>query len=103
VPIATTITTTRTTGEGGCARQAPANARLPFRDLVRVEPHGQPDSPVSVSACQGDAGGFAIEVTNLGGWKEPPPGHGGGGLAMMTELMLELEIETNTRVRMLSR
>lgn len=73
--------------------EATANAML----------HGQPGSAVTVSARQGEAGGFAVEVSNLGGWKEPEPGHSGRGLAMMTELMLDVEIQTNTHVRMLSR
>ena len=103
MPTATTITTTRTTGEGGCARQAPANARLPFRDPRSSRAARPARQSGKRLACQGDAGGFAIEVTNLGGWKSHRQAHGGRGLAMMTELMLELEIETNTRVRMLSR
>ena len=75
------------------AHEATANAMV----------HGQPGSAVTVSACQNDDGGFAVEVTNRGGWKEPEPGHSGRGLAMMTDLMLDVEIQTNTHVRMLSR
>ena len=63
--------------------------------------HGQPGSAVTVSARQEESGDFAVEVSNLGDWKVPEPGHGGRGLAMMNELMREVEIETN--VRMLSR
>lgn len=64
--------------------------------------HGQPDGPVSISASEDDVGNFTIEVTNLGAWKEPEPGHDGRGLSLMGELMFEVEIETKTRVRMLS-
>ena len=64
--------------------------------------HGQPESPVTISASQDAAGDFTIEVTNLGAWKEPEPGHAGCGLSLMSELMSEVEIETKTRVRMLS-
>jgi anti-sigma regulatory factor (Ser/Thr protein kinase) len=64
--------------------------------------HGQQEGPVSISASQDEAGGFAVEVTNLGGWKEPDPGHHGRGLALMSELMSEVEIQTKTSVRMLS-
>ena len=64
--------------------------------------HGQQESPVSISASHDEAGGFAVEVTNLGGWKEPDPGHHGRGLALMSELMSEVEIQTKTSVRMLS-
>ena len=63
--------------------------------------HGQPESPVSISATQDEAGGFTVEVTNLGGWVEPEPGHDGRGLAMMSELMSEVAIQTKTSVRML--
>ena len=63
--------------------------------------HGQAGSPVTVSAHQNEAGDFAVAVSNLGGWKEPEFGNRGHGLAMMTELMREVEIQT--RVRMLSR
>lgn len=64
--------------------------------------HGKPESPVSISASQGEAGGFTVEVTNLGGWREPELGHDGRGLSMMTELMSEVAIQTKTSVRMLS-
>ena len=64
--------------------------------------HGQPGGAVTVSVRQDEADGFAVAVSNLGGWKEPDPGTSGGhGLAMMTELMREVEIQTH--VRMLSR
>jgi anti-sigma regulatory factor (Ser/Thr protein kinase) len=61
--------------------------------------HGEPESPVSISASQDDDGGFTIEVTNGGGWKEPEPGHHGRGLALMTELMAEVGIHTRVRMR----
>ena len=64
--------------------------------------HGHPESPVSISASQDGAGDFTIEVTNLGGWNEPEPGHHGRGLSLMSGLMSEVEFETKTRVRMLS-
>ena len=64
--------------------------------------HGQPDGPVNISASQDEAGGFTIEVTNFGGWKEPEAGHHGRGIATMTELMSEVEIQTMTSVRMLT-
>lgn len=64
--------------------------------------HGQPDGPVSISANRAEAGGFTVEVTNLGGWKEPEAGHRGRGVAMMTELMSEVEIQAMTSVRMLT-
>ena len=63
--------------------------------------HGQPGGSVMVSARQDEAGDFAVEVSNLGGWKEPEPGNSRHGMAMMTELMREVDIQTN--VRMLSR
>ena len=62
--------------------------------------HGQPESPVDISASQDEAGGFTVEVTNLGGWKEPEPGHDGRGLSMMNELMSAVVIQTKTSVRM---
>jgi anti-sigma regulatory factor (Ser/Thr protein kinase) len=62
--------------------------------------HGQPEGPVNISASQDEAGGFTVEVTNLGGWKEPASGHHGRGIAMMTELMSEVAIQTKTSVRM---
>ena len=64
--------------------------------------HGQPGASVNISASQDEAGDFSIEVTNLGTWKEPEPGHGGHGLLLMRELMSEVAFETKTRVRMLS-
>jgi anti-sigma regulatory factor (Ser/Thr protein kinase) len=64
--------------------------------------HGQPESPVTVTASQGDDGGFIVEVTNHGGWREPKPGHTGRGLAMMRELMSEVAIQPRTSVRMRS-
>ena len=64
--------------------------------------HGQPESPVTISASQDEAGCFTVEVTNLGGWKEPELGHKGHGLAMMSELMSEVAIQTKTSIRMLS-
>lgn len=62
--------------------------------------HGQPESPVSVSASQDETGGFTIEVTSLGAWKEPEPGHHGRGLSLMSELMSEVAIHPKTSVRM---
>ena len=64
--------------------------------------HGEPGSPVSISASQDQAGGFTVDVTNLGPWKEPEPDHDGRGLAMMKELMSEVAIQVKTSVRMLS-
>ena len=64
--------------------------------------HGQPESPVNISASQDEAGAFTVEVTNLGGWKEPEAGHHGRGIAMMNELMSEVAIQTKTSVRMLT-
>lgn len=64
--------------------------------------HGQPESPVNISASQDQGGGFTVEVTNLGGWKEPEPGNVGRGLLVMNELMFEVAIQTKTSVRMLS-
>ena len=61
--------------------------------------HGEPDGPVTVSAVQDDDGSFTIEVTNHGGWKQPEPGHNGRGLMMMTELMADVGIRTNVRMR----
>lgn len=37
--------------------------------------HGQPESPVSISASQDQAGDFTVEVINYGAWKEPEAGH----------------------------
>lgn len=64
--------------------------------------HGQPESPVTVTASQGEDGGFTVEVMNHGGWREPELGHNGRGLAMMNELMSEVAIQTSTNVRMLT-
>ena len=61
--------------------------------------HGDPGSPVSISASQDEAGGFTVEVTNHGGWKEPEPGHPGRGMAMMADLMSDVTIRTNVRLR----
>ena len=61
--------------------------------------HGQPDSPVSVSASQDEAGDFTVEVTNLGGWKEPEPEQHGHGLSLMNELMSAVAIHTSVRMR----
>jgi len=33
--------------------------------------HGEPESPVSIAASQGEDGSFTVEVGNYGGWKEP--------------------------------
>ena len=65
--------------------------------------HGErPERPnsVSISASQDEAGGFSVEVTNYGPWKEPAADHTGHGLKMMNELMSE--VRTLTTVRMLS-
>ena len=62
--------------------------------------HGEPESPVTVSASQNEDGGFTVEVTNHGGWKEPEPGHEGRGLMMMNALMSEVAVQTRTSVRM---
>ena len=63
--------------------------------------HGQPGGAVTVSARQDEAGDFAIEVSNVGGWKEPELGCSGGhGLSMMAALMDDVEVQTH--VRMLS-
>jgi anti-sigma regulatory factor (Ser/Thr protein kinase) len=64
--------------------------------------HGQPESPVNISASQDEAGGFTVEVANLGGWNEPKPGNVGRGLSVMHELMSEVAIQTMTSVRMRS-
>ena len=64
--------------------------------------HGWPDSPVTVTASQNEGGGFVVEVTSRGAWKEPEPGHDGRGLAMMAELMSDVAIEPITNVRMRS-
>jgi anti-sigma regulatory factor (Ser/Thr protein kinase) len=66
---------------------------------VNAMTHGEAESPVNVSAVQDEDGGFTIEVTNGGGWKEPDPGHQGRGLALMTELMSEVGIHTRVRMR----
>ena len=72
-------------------------------DRVRHLAGGVADaSPVSISASQDQAGGFTVDVTNLGPWKEPEAGQKGRGLAMMNELMSEIAIQTKTRVRMVS-
>ena len=64
--------------------------------------HGEPEGPVTVSACQDDDGNFTVEVTNHGGWREPNPGHHGRGLLMMNDLMSDVGIQTRTSVRMRS-
>jgi anti-sigma regulatory factor (Ser/Thr protein kinase) len=64
--------------------------------------HGEPEAPVTVSACQDDDGSFTVEVTNHGGWKEPDLGHH-RGLLVMNELMSDVGIQTRTSVRMRSR
>jgi hypothetical protein len=40
-----------------------------------------------------------VEVTNHGGWKEPPAGQNGRGLLMMTQLMSDVGIRTIVRMR----
>ena len=64
--------------------------------------HGQPESPVDITASQDESGDFTIEVTNLGAWNEPDPGHDGRGLTLMRGLMSVVELQTKTRVRMRS-
>ena len=64
--------------------------------------HGQPESPVSVSASQDESGAFVVEVTSLRGWKETETGHPCLGLTMMSGLMSGVEIHARTRVSMLS-
>ena len=61
--------------------------------------HGEPEAPVTVTASPDEGGGFVVEVTNHGGWKEPEPGHEGRGMGMMTDLMSEVTIRTNVRLR----
>ena len=65
--------------------------------------HGEPDGPITVSAHQDPDGGFSVEVTNDGAWKEPEPGHRGRGLMMINELMSDVGIQTRTSVRMRAR
>ena len=62
--------------------------------------HGERESPVTISASQGEDGTFTVEVGNYGGWKEPEAGNRGHGLALMNELMSEVRWKTS--VRMLS-
>jgi anti-sigma regulatory factor (Ser/Thr protein kinase) len=64
--------------------------------------HGEPESPVTISASQGEDGTFTVEVGNYGGWKEPEAGHRGGGLTMMKELMSEVTVRPSTSVRTVS-
>lgn len=61
--------------------------------------HGEAESPVTVSAIQNADGGFTVEVTNHGRWREPEPGHNGRGFAMMVELMSEVGVRTSVRLR----
>jgi anti-sigma regulatory factor (Ser/Thr protein kinase) len=61
--------------------------------------HGEAESPVTVSASKNDDGGFTVEVTNHGRWKEPEVGHSGRGFPMMVELMSEVAVRTNVRMR----
>ena len=61
--------------------------------------HGEPGGPVTVAASADEGGGFVVEVTNHGGWKEPWPGHTGRGMGMMSDLMSEVTIRTNVRLR----
>jgi anti-sigma regulatory factor (Ser/Thr protein kinase) len=61
--------------------------------------HGDPEGPVSVTASPDEGGGFVVEVTSHGGWKEPEPGHAGRGMAMMADLMSDVTIRTNVRLR----
>lgn len=61
--------------------------------------HGEPEGPVTVTASLDEEGGFVVEVTNHGGWREPEPGHTGRGMAMMADLMSDVTIRTNVRLR----
>ena len=61
--------------------------------------HGEPESPVTVSAIQDDDGSFSVEITNHGRWKEPQAEHNGRGLLMMTQLMSDVGIRTIVRMR----
>jgi anti-sigma regulatory factor (Ser/Thr protein kinase) len=64
--------------------------------------HGEPESPVSIAASQGEDGSFTVEVGNYGGWKEPEGWPPRGGLKMMNELMSEVTVRPRTSVRMVS-
>jgi anti-sigma regulatory factor (Ser/Thr protein kinase) len=57
--------------------------------------HGQPESPVTVTARQDDDGGFTVEVTNHAGWKD----HNGRGTTIITELMSEVSVRTSVHMR----
>lgn len=61
--------------------------------------HGETERPVTVSASEDDDGGFTVEVTNHGRWKEPEPGRSGRGFPMMVELMSEVGVRTSVRMR----
>lgn len=61
--------------------------------------HGEPEGPVTVTASPDQGGGFVVEVTSHGGWKEPVPGHAGRGMAIIADLMSEVTIRTNVRMR----
>lgn len=84
------------------------NASEDVRDAVLIATHeaaanamvhGQPESAVTVEASEDADGGFAIAVTNLGGWRDSHSGHGGRGLGLMTTLMSEVAIHTSVRMR----
>lgn len=61
--------------------------------------HGEAESPVTVSATENEDGGFTVEVTNDGRWKEPEVGRTGRGFPMMVELMSEVGVRTSVRMR----
>ena len=61
--------------------------------------HGEPEAPVTVFASPDEGGGFMVEVTSHGGWKEPEPENAGRGMAMMADLMSDVTIRTNVRLR----
>ena len=61
--------------------------------------HGEPEAPVTVTASPDEGGGFVVEVTSHGGWKKLEPGYTGRGMAMMADLMSEVTIRTNVRLR----
>jgi anti-sigma regulatory factor (Ser/Thr protein kinase) len=61
--------------------------------------HGEAASPVTISASENPDGGFTVEVTNHGRWKEPHPGHNGRGFPMMVELRSEVGVRTSVLLR----
>jgi anti-sigma regulatory factor (Ser/Thr protein kinase) len=61
--------------------------------------HGEAERPVTVSASENEDGGFTVDVTNHGRWKERQPGHNGRGFPMMVQLMPEVGVRTSVRMR----